>query len=722
MLLDDFTGFQWNGKHTSELGLVVVSSGGRYDANTLTNIQNNVSEMPGGVGDYYFNQTFKSKTITINFAFDTITEEQRREIRNWLAYGELSDLVFDECPYKAYGAKIDGKPSFKFLCFDEPDKTKEPINGKYPIKRVYKGEGTINFYIPFPFAYTARAHDGTYMKYLDQLEYYKDSSYENLSNPKLLKTITVGYPNSLSIQDKSVVQLLRVAGNTINLNQDGEWVFSRMYIDKNNKFSILNKNKVWVDFYTDTEEKVYLDAIDNTDYVDTIEFVPDTSTNLEKGSYKLIKRTGSITITPNDIINNEIKLSNVLKDKIVNLPFQENMFGDFENLGFSLQGYQFIGRPQADNIGSNNFYLKDSRVSVIDLKRYPETLVLGSNTQENITLIYPLREPIEIPLSTSLSNNSKILEENTKSDLLFSIEVKTTNGDKIQQNLTFRVLPVLYKNLNEWSQSSGLEPNKTINGETYDIYSNYGEAVGFKVKNNGDMDTPFRIRIPLNQIKVNSESKELAFVLQQGQESIDYSPAELIESIADLEVNKVYAVRNKDTEESLEFDKFYVGSKNNDITKLSFLTIDGQEVVYDGLQKDFYRIKESNTINKVISSFVLDFSSAAIPNSFIKIFENQYTDNSRKTNTFLEIDSYKQTLNFIIQSTKTRQETIIPVYFLLTKGELFKIPPKLDNLYLLVYDKRKKETSNNQIIHEGYYLEDGSMHIIDDIDYKYLYY
>ena len=58
MLLDDFTGFQWNGKHTSELGLVVVSSGGRYDANTLTNIQNNVSEMPGGVGDYYFIQNF----------------------------------------------------------------------------------------------------------------------------------------------------------------------------------------------------------------------------------------------------------------------------------------------------------------------------------------------------------------------------------------------------------------------------------------------------------------------------------------------------------------------------------------------------------------------------------------------------------------------------------------------------------------------------------------
>lgn len=138
--LEDFVGFEFNGHHSTEFNLKRVSDGSRYQDSLIPTFSDYTADIPGGEGTFYWGTDFKSKPISLNVAFDNITEKNLREIRNWLAVKEPAKLRFDESPYKYYTCKIDGEPQFNYICFTE--------NGQ----RVYKGEGTINFIAYYPYA------------------------------------------------------------------------------------------------------------------------------------------------------------------------------------------------------------------------------------------------------------------------------------------------------------------------------------------------------------------------------------------------------------------------------------------------------------------------------------------------------------------------------------------------------------------------------------------
>lgn len=224
MRIDDFTGFYWNGKHTSEMNITVVSDGSRYNGNLLSPITNNLTTLPGMDGQYFYDSNFGAKTFTINIAFDKVTEKQLREITVWLSYKDLSDLVFDERPYKAYGAKLSGTPSLKYLCFDEW--VWEQVDKKYQKvkKRIYKGEGTLTFIAPIPFAHTPRDKNGKLMKYLED---YK-GTYPNIDEWKdasgLKDSIKYKYgSNSLDYDQVKVIK-----DNPDTTNRTIAWEF-RVY-------------------------------------------------------------------------------------------------------------------------------------------------------------------------------------------------------------------------------------------------------------------------------------------------------------------------------------------------------------------------------------------------------------------------------------------------------------------------------------------------------------
>lgn len=139
----DFQGFRFGKIHTSDLNLEVVSSSNRYEARILPTPVDTVSDIPGGDGQYYFGSINKNREITCNVAFDNVSEEIYRKIRQLFATDKLLDLVFDEEPYKTWRAKIKQKPEFKSLCFTD----------KETGKRVYKGEGRLVFICYYPYAY-----------------------------------------------------------------------------------------------------------------------------------------------------------------------------------------------------------------------------------------------------------------------------------------------------------------------------------------------------------------------------------------------------------------------------------------------------------------------------------------------------------------------------------------------------------------------------------------
>lgn len=139
----DFRGFRFGKIHTSDLHLEVVSTSDRYEPRILPAPSDTTLDVPGSDGQYYFGSVYKNREITCNLAFDNVSEQIYRKIRQLFATDKLQDLVFDEEPYKTWRAKIKSKPEFKSLCFTDKESG----------ERVYKGTGKLVFICYFPYAF-----------------------------------------------------------------------------------------------------------------------------------------------------------------------------------------------------------------------------------------------------------------------------------------------------------------------------------------------------------------------------------------------------------------------------------------------------------------------------------------------------------------------------------------------------------------------------------------
>ena len=142
----DFVGFTFNGRHSSEFNIYSVSDGSRYQDNLVPSPIDYTEQIPGGVGQYYFGSDIDIQNFPLSIAYDNLSELQLRELRQWLSPSIVGELIFDEEPYKTYTAKISDSPSLTYICFDRSS-SNEVSN-----KRVYKGEGSINFVCYYPLA------------------------------------------------------------------------------------------------------------------------------------------------------------------------------------------------------------------------------------------------------------------------------------------------------------------------------------------------------------------------------------------------------------------------------------------------------------------------------------------------------------------------------------------------------------------------------------------
>ena len=146
----DFIGFSFGGVTSSELGIVRTSDGSRYNENLLPTIQDKIIQVPGGDGSYYFGSYYTQKPFNISIAFDNLTDEQLRKIKQTFGSKTVQKLSFDERPDVFYWAKSTGTPNLKFICFDD---------GKG--NNIYKGEGTISLVAYDPFGYSEEVETKT---------------------------------------------------------------------------------------------------------------------------------------------------------------------------------------------------------------------------------------------------------------------------------------------------------------------------------------------------------------------------------------------------------------------------------------------------------------------------------------------------------------------------------------------------------------------------------
>ena len=171
----DFTGFSFDGIHSSDLNIVRVSEGDRYKESLLPDFDDNTLAIPGRDGEFYFGSNYKNKPINLSIAFDSITEKNLRQIQQLFSTRKACKLIFDERPYKVYTARISQPIELEYICFDEKLRLldtprpgvrmvtengervretvipyKDDLEGR--TRHVYKGEGSIEFVCSNPFA------------------------------------------------------------------------------------------------------------------------------------------------------------------------------------------------------------------------------------------------------------------------------------------------------------------------------------------------------------------------------------------------------------------------------------------------------------------------------------------------------------------------------------------------------------------------------------------
>lgn len=149
--MSDFTGFTFNGRHSSEFNILKVASNSGYQSSLIPTIEDYTLDIPGRDGTYFYNGRYKEKNIEINIAFDSVTEKNLRELTEWLGTNEEGELIFDELPYKKYIVKVKDEIELTTICFDEPDISKS-TDGNIIFQRIYKGSGSISFIAYYPFA------------------------------------------------------------------------------------------------------------------------------------------------------------------------------------------------------------------------------------------------------------------------------------------------------------------------------------------------------------------------------------------------------------------------------------------------------------------------------------------------------------------------------------------------------------------------------------------
>ena len=167
--MQDFYGFSFNGYHSSDMGFVRVSDGNRYNDTLVPSFQDKIVQIPGADGTYFFDSFYTQRPFTINIAFDEMTEEQLRTLRQVFNGKDVGQLIFDESPYKAYVVKLQSPPQLKYICFDKYNNSSSEwihnhvLNPADPTssnrvgvqaERVYKGEGTLQFVAYYPYAYS----------------------------------------------------------------------------------------------------------------------------------------------------------------------------------------------------------------------------------------------------------------------------------------------------------------------------------------------------------------------------------------------------------------------------------------------------------------------------------------------------------------------------------------------------------------------------------------
>ncbi len=275
-------------------------------------------------------------------------------------------------------------------------------------------------------------------------------------------------------------------------------------------------------------------------------------------------------------------------------------------------------------------------------------------------------------------------------------------------------------------------------------------AAKFRVYNPGDVETPFKLRLKLNKSLSVANDKPFYISLQRNEGIPGYASYKNCNNIEDIQEGIRYHWRKWNKKKSSYeeifsnlylYNKKFRQYKGNDQYSITFInSSNGKIYSLKRNDKKYELEKYSNDIwinipkwptdeNKkdgsgIFSTYKTEEDLNNVKFMSFRCKESDGTDSLKgiietyKTRgnyeVFLEIDSGRESIN-LIQTNGITTETI-PAQFLLHRGDFFKIPPKLDNLYIFIYTKNVTGENETGTPPNLFYM-DGST-----IEYDYLYY
>lgn len=236
-MLIDFCGFTFNGIHTSELNITRVSNGSRFSESLGAAFQDKTAPIEGGDGLLFWESFYTNKPFSLQFAYDSLTETQKRKLSQVFCAKAMGELILDETPYKAYTVKVQAPPQLTYIPFDDK-------NGN----RIYKGEGTIQLIAYYPYAKSVH-------KFLDEFsDFYYSNKNQWADSSKMARTkgsydgtgtsINLYNPGDLEADWQAFYTITSVGSALTSISLDngrGEMAFSAIS-RKNNNDTFLRLN------------------------------------------------------------------------------------------------------------------------------------------------------------------------------------------------------------------------------------------------------------------------------------------------------------------------------------------------------------------------------------------------------------------------------------------------------------------------------------------------
>lgn len=101
-----FTTFIFDGKDCADMGVFSTTSSGTYTMYLEPTFKDEMLEVPGYDGRYYFGTQYSTQQFQFNMFADNLSIDEYKRLRTWLKPRKIGKLILSDQPYKYYLVKI----------------------------------------------------------------------------------------------------------------------------------------------------------------------------------------------------------------------------------------------------------------------------------------------------------------------------------------------------------------------------------------------------------------------------------------------------------------------------------------------------------------------------------------------------------------------------------------------------------------------------------------